>query len=79
MNVTILVTLVVLVAVAVGWLMNRRPWTRVTVFCAAMALVGSIAILARPGPPGTMFYVASFIGPAMGTALVVAGLRHRRV
>ena len=78
MNTTMLVTIVVLVAVAVGWLMNRRPWSRITVFCAAMAVVGSIAILARPGPPGTMFYVATFIGPAMGTALVFAGLRHRR-
>ena len=78
MNSTMLVALVVLVSVAVGWLMNRRPWSRATVFCAAMAVVGSIAILARPGPPRTMFYVATFIGPAMGTALVFAGLRHRR-
>jgi drug/metabolite transporter (DMT)-like permease len=80
MNTTLLVGLVVLVAALVGWVANRRPLSRATVFCAAMAFVGSIAILARGTPPGgapgTMYYVASFIGPAMGMAVAVTVLRR---
>ena len=79
MNTNLFVGAVIVVAALVGWVATRRPLSRATIFCAAVALVGSIAIMARPTPggaPSVMFYVASFIGPAMATALATVGLRR---
>jgi hypothetical protein len=76
MNYTLTV-LVVLVAAVVGYAVNRRRlWSPSRIFGAVMGIVASIAILSRPGPPAAMWYVAAFLAPAMGTALLLAGRRY---